>query len=127
MIDSTAIGWELVRILADASAKAVVLAVVVGLTLWAGRVRNVAVRHAAWAVVLCGMIVLPLLGPVVPGIVVPLFPASGAGSSRADNPRENRIDQPESPAPRVVIQAASPQEGPATGPLAPTMTPRAPV
>src|SRR3954452_17680218 len=114
MIDSTAIGWELVRILADASAKAVVLAVVVGLTLWAGRVRNVAVRHAAWAVVLCGMIVLPLLGPVVPGIVVPLFPASGAGSSRVDNPRENRSDRPESPAPRVAGWPALPEAVQAT-------------
>jgi beta-lactamase regulating signal transducer with metallopeptidase domain len=76
--DDLLIGASALRILADASARSVVLALLVGLTLGACRVRSVMARHAAWAVVLCGMLGIPVLTAALPGIAIPLVPSVGS-------------------------------------------------
>ena len=64
--------WNLVLILADGSAKAVGLALIAGLLLRLGHVKDVAVRHAAYATVLCGMLFIPLLSVSLPRIALPI-------------------------------------------------------
>ncbi len=74
MNDGSTIAWESLRILADSSVRAVLLAALVGLALVVGRVRNVTSRHAAWAAVLCAMLGLPFLTAILPGVAIPVMP-----------------------------------------------------
>ena len=62
----------LLRILADASVRMSIVALLVGATLAALRVRASGMRHAAWTVVLLAMILMPVLTYAVPAISIPL-------------------------------------------------------
>jgi tetratricopeptide (TPR) repeat protein len=66
-------------LLLDASLRSAFMAGAIGLLLAALRIRAAAVRHAAWTAVAAAMLVLPILGPWVPRIPVPLpGPAAAA-------------------------------------------------
>ena len=58
----------------EASLRAAALAACVGVILTAARVRSGAVRHAAWAAVLCAMLLMPVLPRFTPalGLAVPM-------------------------------------------------------
>jgi beta-lactamase regulating signal transducer with metallopeptidase domain len=60
------------RILADASVRVSIVAMLVGATLVALRVRGSGMRHAAWTAVLLAMMVMPVLPSAVPAISIPL-------------------------------------------------------
>ncbi len=62
----------LLRLLADASLRISVVALLVAAILSAVRVRSSAVRHAAWTAVLCTMLLMPALPYVVPPIGIPV-------------------------------------------------------
>jgi hypothetical protein len=84
MIDLSSLSADCLGALLDVSVKAPALAALAGLGLGACRVRSPAVRHAAWAAVLGGMLGLPLPRPAMPGIVVPLWPGSVGRAAGAE-------------------------------------------
>ena len=51
----------LLRVLLEASVRVSLVAGAVGLVLLVARVRSSSVRHAAWAAVLCAMLLMPVL------------------------------------------------------------------
>jgi hypothetical protein len=61
----------LLRILADASIRVSIVAMLVGTTLAALRVQANAMRHAAWTGVLLAMVLMPVLPYAVPAISIP--------------------------------------------------------
>ncbi len=74
------ISRELLNCLADASVRAVVLAGMAGLlTLFLHR--NAAAQHTLWTAVVAGMLVLPLLHPVVPAAYVYVLHRSAPASA----------------------------------------------
>ena len=75
-------GWLL--LLVDVSLKATLLAALasVGLTLF--RVRNSHVRHRVWTAVLLGMLVMPLLVKIVPGLSIPVPGLAWISNSTTD-------------------------------------------
>jgi beta-lactamase regulating signal transducer with metallopeptidase domain/protocatechuate 3,4-dioxygenase beta subunit len=79
MIDVSSLSVTCLNSLLDASVKALALALLAGLWLGVGRVRSPALRHAAWATVLCGMLGVPVLSLALPGVVLPLLPSSRSG------------------------------------------------
>ena len=83
MIAVFSLGATWLHALLDLSIKALALGVVARVCLWIGRARSPALRHAVWAAVLCGMLGLPLLGVLMPGINVPLLPVA---ASRTEDP-----------------------------------------
>ncbi len=58
--------------LLDASIRVSVVAAVVGLVLILARVRSSGLRHAAWAAVLCAMLLMPVLPNLVPSVAIPV-------------------------------------------------------
>lgn len=62
--------------LADVSARAVCLALVAMVLLWALRARSASVRHAVWTGVLCGMLSLPLASLHLPSVPVRILPVA---------------------------------------------------
>jgi hypothetical protein len=58
-------------LIVDVSLKSALLAAIAAFGLWILRVRNSAVRHRVWTLVLFGMLALPLLVQLTPGINVP--------------------------------------------------------
>jgi len=76
MIDLSSFSGHCLSGLLDVSVKILALALLASVWLAMGWARSQALRHAVWATVLCGMIGLPLLRLVIPGIVLPVLPAS---------------------------------------------------
>jgi GWxTD domain-containing protein len=58
--------------LAEWSARACLLATAAGAALWLCRLRNVHARLTVWTAVLAGALLLPLAGPMLPALLVPL-------------------------------------------------------
>jgi beta-lactamase regulating signal transducer with metallopeptidase domain len=75
--------WSVGLLVLDWSVRAAFVGVGVGLVLALGRVRQAAVRHAAWTVVLAAMVSMPLLPRLVPAVGWPLV-APVARSAAAD-------------------------------------------
>ncbi len=94
MRDGSTIAWESLLVLADSSARAVLLAVLVGLALRVGRVRHVTSRHAAWAAVLSAMLALPFLTSILPGVAIPVLPAIAMRPEPARMPAREPQDRP---------------------------------
>ncbi len=63
--------YDGLRLLLDVSFKAILLCGLAGIGLWVLRVRNDNVQHRLWAVVLMGMLLLPLLVSVMPSVPLP--------------------------------------------------------
>ena len=59
--------------LLDVSLKSLLLAILAGAGLLVFRVRSSTVRHRVWMIVLLGMIAMPLLVPIVPGLRLPIW------------------------------------------------------
>ncbi len=76
MIDLSSFSGHCLGGLLDVSVKILALALMASVWLAMGWARSAALRHAVWATVLCGMLGLPLLSLVIPGIVLPVLPAS---------------------------------------------------
>jgi hypothetical protein len=124
--DGSSIVWGALRILADSSARSVLLALLVALALRVGRVHTVTARHAAWAGVLCGMLVLPLLTAVLPDVAIPLMPARAMGSNPAGMRTERGDNRPVGPFLPVANPATPEAILNVTGPVATLLSPRVP-
>jgi beta-lactamase regulating signal transducer with metallopeptidase domain len=75
---------ELFDILLQSALRACAAAAGVGITLALFRVRSAAVRHAAWASVLCAMLLMPALHRWLPAIQIPMRQAVVAPAAVAD-------------------------------------------
>jgi beta-lactamase regulating signal transducer with metallopeptidase domain len=64
--------WLLLLLLLDVSIKTLLLAVVAAAGLAVFRVKNSHMRHRVWTTVLVGMLVMPLLVQIVPGLAIPI-------------------------------------------------------
>ena len=62
--------------LADASVRSLCLALAALVLIWAFRARSASVRHAVWAAVLCGMLLLPWVSLHLPSIPLRILPAA---------------------------------------------------
>lgn len=87
---SDASGWLLLLI--DVSLKAILLAMLAATGLALFRVKNLHVRHRVWTAVLLGMLAMPLVVNVVPGLSIP---APGlawirSGTTATDVPRAKK-------------------------------------
>jgi hypothetical protein len=106
-------------ILLDASLRATLVVAIVALLLAALRVRSSAVRHAAWTVALAGMLLMPALTRLMPGVEVRI-PAAGLTLAPAVErqlpPAERPIARPGAPA--ASASSAAPLPSPAA-PAAP--------
>ncbi|HEV3416058.1 MAG TPA: hypothetical protein VG056_04575, partial [Pirellulales bacterium] len=69
----TAFLRELAVLLADVSLKAVLLAGAAGAGLLIFKVRSSNVKHRVWTTVMVGMLLLPLLARVTPGVWLPAW------------------------------------------------------
>ncbi len=96
MSDVSSIGNAALRLLAEATARSTLLALLVGLALAACRVRSVTARHAAWAAVLCAMLGLPALTGVLPGLALPILSAV-ADRAVIEQPRDVTSTVPPDP------------------------------
>ena len=76
MIELSILSGRFLIVLLDASIKALALAVLAALGLGVVRVRSPSLRHAVWAMVLCGMLSMPFLSLALPGVVLPLLPTT---------------------------------------------------
>jgi beta-lactamase regulating signal transducer with metallopeptidase domain len=74
----TEVAFRWFVVAADASLKVLVLSLLVAAGIWIFRVRNSAVRHAAWFSVLLALWTLPLLTAVLPSLLLPLPAPLGA-------------------------------------------------
>jgi beta-lactamase regulating signal transducer with metallopeptidase domain len=74
----TDLAFRWVVVAAGASLKVLVLSLLVAAGIWIFRVRNSAVRHAAWFSLLVAMWMLPLLTAVLPSLLLPLPAPLGA-------------------------------------------------
>ncbi len=83
MSDVSTVGIAALGLLAEASGRSVLLALVVGLVLVVLRVRSVTARHAAWSAVLGAMLALPVLAGLLPRLGIGVLPAE-PGVPRAD-------------------------------------------
>jgi hypothetical protein len=86
---------------ADASLKVILLALLVAAGIWIFRVRNSAVRHAAWFSVLLALSGLPLLTVVLPSLQFPvparlgfLLPGRVENLWQPSNPNERTFWNP---------------------------------
>ena len=68
----------------DTSARALAGALAVALVLHALRIKTAAVRHAAWCVVLAGMLLMPVLPSIVPALPLPIRPDPQTRSVRVE-------------------------------------------
>src|SRR5438552_12411091 len=72
----------------DTSLKAALVAAVAAVVMKLLRFRDSNVRHRVWTGVLAGMLLLPLLTPVVPALRLPLVPSAEALLAWSDQPTE---------------------------------------
>ena len=61
----------LLNVLGDTSLRSAVVAALVAVVLVMWRVRDVRVRHAAWASALFAMLLMPALTAIVPALTIP--------------------------------------------------------
>ncbi len=89
-----------IGLLIDVSLKAALLAAAAGAGLLIFRVRNSNVRHRVWTAVLLGMLLMPLLTQITPGVPLPtwLYPRLriGGGDAAAHLVVKARADVPSS-------------------------------
>jgi carboxyl-terminal processing protease len=76
---------SLLALLADSTAKAVVVFAVAGLAALALRRRMAAARHLVWSVAVAGTAILPVLSAVLPGWQIPV-PSAGVGPTLGAGP-----------------------------------------
>ena len=98
----------MLRMLLEASIRVILVAAVIGVVLGAARVRSGAVRHAAWAAVVCAMLLMPVLPYCVPSI--PL---------REDAVFHDVVSLPPPSATAEVTGAVTPPPPPLPGPASP--------
>src|SRR5438874_13496522 len=72
----------------DTSLKAALVAATAAVVMSLLRFRDSNVRHRVWTGVLAGMLLLPLLTPVVPALRLPLIPSPEALVAWSDEPTE---------------------------------------
>jgi beta-lactamase regulating signal transducer with metallopeptidase domain len=109
--------------LLDAAEKATVLLVAAGLLSLVLRRQSAAMRHLVWLVALAGIVLMPVLTLMLPGLNVPfgaLLPSQVATAGKADvftvRPTQAagpRAPQPRAPAPAARAVAAAPSPAPA--------------
>jgi beta-lactamase regulating signal transducer with metallopeptidase domain len=82
--------------LVDAAARSLILAAAVALALAALRIRSAALRLAAWTAVLYAALAMPLLGPFLPRLAVPMPSFFQASAASSPSPR-GRLSPSEAP------------------------------
>jgi beta-lactamase regulating signal transducer with metallopeptidase domain len=65
----------MISLLIESAIRSTALALAVGAILCLCRVRDAGIRLAAWTAVLCGVLLLPFLGTVLPRVAIPLIPS----------------------------------------------------
>ena len=98
--------------LLDAAVKATVLLVAAGLLSLVLRRQSAAMRHLVWLVALAGIVLMPVLTLVLPGLSVPLgaiLPSQAATAGKAEVPaaRPTQAAERKSPQPRPPAPAAA--------------------
>jgi beta-lactamase regulating signal transducer with metallopeptidase domain len=66
----------MISLLIESAIRSTVLALAVGAILCLCRVRDAGIRLAAWTTVLCGVLLLPFLGAVLPRVAIPAIPSA---------------------------------------------------
>jgi len=66
----------MISLLIESAIRSTALALAVGAILCLCRVRDAGIRLAAWTAVLCGVLLLPFLGAVLPRVAIPLIPSA---------------------------------------------------
>jgi len=102
------VSFEILGHLADASIRALGLALIACVALAILRTRHAAVRHAVWSVVLVGMLALPVLAPLLPPIAVKIMqrPSSAVRLIRGNPPAPARSISRVAPSERLPTPAA---------------------
>jgi beta-lactamase regulating signal transducer with metallopeptidase domain len=66
----------MISLLIESAIRSTALALAVGAILRLCRVRDAGIRLAAWTAVLCGVLLLPFLGTVLPRVAIPVIPSA---------------------------------------------------